>query len=157
MSLPLLLGECPSKAGDRYHDFPLSGAVGRTLCQFAGIDPEPEGSRFGRFYWALRERFDAANAIERWTEKWDGNVARARVSRLLADRRNGSGPRTVVCLGRRAAAAVGLPPNAPWGGWYLLDGNVRAVVIPHPSGRNLVLNDPEMRELAGRVLHQAMD
>jgi hypothetical protein len=33
---PLLIGEMPSRSGDRYHAFPLSGAVAQTLCQMAG-------------------------------------------------------------------------------------------------------------------------
>jgi hypothetical protein len=43
--LPLLVGEQPSRTGDRFHEFPLSGAVAQTLCQMAGIPPDSEGTR----------------------------------------------------------------------------------------------------------------
>jgi hypothetical protein len=40
---PLLIGEAPSRSGDRYWMFQLSGAVAQTLCELAGIPPHPSG------------------------------------------------------------------------------------------------------------------
>lgn len=54
MALPLLIGENPSKSGDRYHDFPLSGAVAERLCGLAGIPPDLPGTRYGR--WLAEDR-----------------------------------------------------------------------------------------------------
>lgn len=63
---PLILGESPSKTGDRYHDFPLSGAVGKRLCELAGLAPEVGGSPYGQYYWPLREAFDCRNLVKRY-------------------------------------------------------------------------------------------
>jgi uracil-DNA glycosylase len=157
MSLPLLLGECPSKAGDRYHAFPLSGAVGKRLCGWAGIESDADGSAYGRYYWPLREHFDCLNVIERYADAnpWRTAVARERWTRWLLDRSDEERREslTVVCLGRRAAEALG--HDRPWGEWFEV-GLLRVVTIPHPSGRNLLYNDPAMVAVAARVLHEAI-
>lgn len=159
MTLPLLLGECPSKAGDRYRDFPLSGAIGKRLCEWSGIEPDLEGSRYGRYYWALRSEFDCLNTLERYTEPWDAGAARERIVAYF--REEDEVPPRIVCLGRRAAAAMGVPDREPWGAWLpRLPGiaellGTRIAVLPHPSGRNLLYNDDAMVELARRVLREA--
>lgn len=152
---PLILGEAPSRAGDRYYRFPLSGAVGKRLCQFAGIEPEVEGSQYGRWYWALREQFDCLNAIERHEDAYPWRVERARRRWAAYVEENGL-PETVVCLGNRAAGTVATRlAITEWGEWVALAGT-RAVKIPHPSGLNRLYNDEAMRALAGRVLREAM-
>lgn len=167
MTLPLLLGECPSKSGDRYHHFPLSGAVGQRLCEFAGIPPESEGSRYGKWYWALLEHFDCLNAIERHGDSvpWDQKRAWDRWFDYLKELEDEELPPAVIALGRRAAATIGLGSDLYWGEWRrvplrveLLDDRleVPATVLPHPSTRNLLYNDLAMRERAGAVLRQAM-
>lgn len=159
MTLPLILGEIPSYAERRYHHFPLSGAVGKRLCEFAGILPEDEGSKYGKWYWALREHFDCANAIERYQEKWDQGAANQRVRELLRD--PDGPPPAVIALGRRAGLALSIPPAVPWGSWWeyaSTDLPMFSVTrIPHPSGRNLLYNDSAMRDLAGRVLREAIE
>lgn len=149
------MGEAPSRAGDRYYRFPLSGAVGKRLCEFAGIEPEDEGSQYGRWYWALREHFDCLNVIERFADAypWRVEVARERWRVWRAD--EGRGTTVVVCLGNRAADAVGLGSDAPWGGWES-GGGLTYVKIPHPSGRNRLYNDEATRARAGVVLREAM-
>lgn len=155
---PLLLGEAPSCSGDRYHAFPLSGAVGKRLCEFAQIPPEEEGSKYGVYYWALREHFDCLNAIERFGDAypWRVEKARKRVREYLAEEGE-EGPVVVVALGVNAFDAIAgtRGRGTPWGEWIQV-GIMRVVMIPHPSGRNLLYNDQRMKNLAGRVLREAM-
>lgn len=84
---PILLGEAPSQRGDAYHHFPLSGPPARVLCQLAGIPPQPAGSTYGRWTWALYERFDCRNLIERYADAtpWPTATARERARQLLAE------------------------------------------------------------------------
>jgi hypothetical protein len=159
---PLLIGESPSRSGDRYHAFPLSGAVAQTLCQLAGIPPQAEGSRYGRWTWALYERFDCVNALKRYPSGgWDRDAAAARVGRLIEPER-----RVVVLLGRRAQTAYvdSLAPASSgmlareyfeWVEDTTPDGARHAVALPHPSGMNRMLNDSSIRRRMGDVLRDA--
>lgn len=116
---PLLLGEAPSKLGDRYHHFPLSGRPARVLCELAGIPPQAEGSTYGRWTWALYEHFECRNVFARYATAtpWSAPRARAAALELLAkleatarvdiDEPEAAIPATVVvCLGRKVQAAV---------------------------------------------------
>jgi len=138
---PVLLGEAPSRGGDRFHAFPLSGRPARVLCELAGIPPQAEGSQYGRWTWALYERFECANLFDRYADAtpWSTPAARVRAAALL-DELKPAGPGVllpsynvplpvVVCLGRRVQAAlfgaldgeVHVKPSAParWGtGWF---------------------------------------
>lgn len=157
--LPLLLGEMPAKGTDRYGQiFPLSGAVGKRLCIWAGLEPDPDGSKYGRYYWPLRERFDCLNAIH-GHQKWDVEVAKKHLNAYFLEY---GPPGLVICLGRRPAEAMGLPIRHPWGVWFPSNPGIaqmvnwRITVIPHPSGRNLLYNDPAMVKTAKHVLSQAL-
>lgn len=131
MTLPLLLGEAPSKQGDRYHAFPLSGRPARVLCEAAGIPPQPEGSTYGKWTWSLYEHFDCRNLIERYADAtpWRVPTARDHARAILAELRDrdpddaptpdalGYTPTAedfpppvpvIVCLGRRVQKAMAL-------------------------------------------------
>lgn len=153
---PILLGEAPSKSGDRYNRFPISGRVSETLCRLASIEPEPDGSRYGRWYWALREVFSVGNVISRYAAAYPWSLPRAQAAwtRWLVGEWGGREPLVVVCLGRRVQRAVGLGAARGWGDWVFA-GLLAAVAIPHPSGLNRVLNDPGVRLLVGETLDQA--
>lgn len=121
---PVLLGEAPSKHGDRYHHFPLSGRPARVLCELAGIPPQAEGSTYGRWTWALYDNFECRNLHDRYADAtpWRVASARDRAAAILDEMRaehvaaggaltstDGSAwtpPRVIVCLGRRVQAAV---------------------------------------------------
>src|SRR5882757_7259680 len=77
---PMLVGEAPSRGGDEYHRYPLSGPPARVLCRLAGIEPDGRGTTYGRWYWPLRERFLAVNLVERYAdaEPWSAPRARER-------------------------------------------------------------------------------
>jgi uracil-DNA glycosylase len=153
----LLLGEAPSKGGDRYHHFPLSGPPVRVLCTLAGIPPQPDGSTYGRWTWALYDHFECRNLFERYRDAtpWSAPAARARAVEL----RSGLTHDAVVLLGRRVTQAMGC--TAEFYEWFDLacparTSEARAVSIPHPSGLNRVLNDPAERARCGIALREAL-
>jgi hypothetical protein len=155
----VLLGEAPSRSGDRFHNLPLSGPPARVLCRLAGIDPQPEGSPWGRWTWALYERFETMNLIKRYkdAEPWSAVRARDRAVRLAPALRG----RVVVVLGVRVHGALnqalGSPfiPPGRFFEWNELHG-AAWVLVPHPSGRNRTLNDAHVRERMGATLREAM-
>jgi hypothetical protein len=155
MTQALLLGEAPSRHGDRYHAFPLSGRPAQVLCELADIapDPDPRATRYGRWYWPLREAFDLENVLERYPGPASSGpgaafplaAAREALARLDLD----AYP-AVVCLGQRVAGVVGAP-NA----WHQWSPDRRLVTIPHPSGLNRLLNEPAQRNLCRLTLSLA--
>jgi hypothetical protein len=161
---PLLVGEMPSRSGDRYYEFPLSGAVARTLCRMAGIPPDEESTGLAQWTWALYEHFDTINAIERHGP-WDSQKAAARLREEIS-----SDYEVVVLLGRRpqsAYCAMEQPirnimlAKLHFYEWRtdLLAPTARreVVVLPHPSALNRIYEDPRERERAGKVLREAME
>lgn len=156
---PLLLGEAPSRTGDRYHDFPLSGAVARTLCTLAGIPPVEGGTRYGRWTWALYDRFHCLNLFERYADAtpWGAPAARERWERVRREQERTEGPWTViVMLGRRVQAAVTPGIRGYDFHQWAHAPSCSFVTIPHPSGLNRLLNDPVERERCGDTLRAAM-
>jgi len=99
---PILLGEAPSRGGDRYHTFPLSGRPARVLCELAGIPPQPEGSTHGRWTWALYDRFECHNLFERYADAtpWSAPTARERARLLLEELRAEHVTTTIVPPGK---------------------------------------------------------
>lgn len=158
---PLLLGESPSARGDRYHAFPLSGAPAKRLLECMMV------SYCGPAYWELVEHFETLNVMERYRDSspWSVVRARERWGRWIREegiqeeyRRPPGDPRppfVVVCVGRRAAEAVGLSPSRPWFDWCE-SGTLAAVVVPHTSGRNRLNNEDRTATLTGTVLHEAI-
>jgi hypothetical protein len=159
---PLLVGEMPSRSGDRYFTFPLSGAVAQTLCQMAGIPPQREGSRYGRWTWALYDNFGTVNAIRRHG-RWDVRDAAGRL-RVVTEEAE-----VIVLLGRRPQEAyikMTEPADSPVEGLefyeWVVDVNSptarrEVVVIPHPSSLNRMYNEHENRRRSGKILCEAID
>lgn len=154
MTLPLLLGETPSKAeGPDAWKRPLSGRVALTLCVLAGLD-----LTIGRApYDVLCEHFNCANAYPQHETPPPSNddllgwlQVRTRHEQLVARLR----PHAVVILGRSASRAAGLDGTEPWGEW-ICDSPPAITVIPHPSGLNRLYNDDNYRALARDVLTKA--
>lgn len=157
----LVLGEAPSKSGDRYHMFPLSGRVAETLCRMSGVPPEAEGSRYGRWTWALYDHYECDNLFERYQGAQSNGAAfpMAAAKELAKAKSSELWGRVVVMLGVRLPRAFGVE-DASFFEWRTeLDaGEERAlqwVMIPHPSGLNRILNDPTARERCGSVLREA--
>jgi len=160
---PLLVGEMPSRSGDRYWEFPLSGAVAQALCQMAGIPPEPNESRYGRWTWALYDRFDCINAIERH-QPWDVEAAAGALRAQIEYTSE-----VVVLLGRRPQEAYvemtrpadSLVEGIDFYQWVVDNnsptGRREVVVIPHPSSLNHMYLEPKNKFRAGKILCAAMD
>lgn len=161
-----MVGESPSASGDRFWRYPLSGAPAKTLCRCAGWAPDGPASELGSWTWALYARFVTRNIFVRHADAvpWSRGAAadRARAIYDEAALMAHPAPPTIVLLGRRVAAAFALgeyefgrPVVVP----PLLPGAVvsRIVVLPHPSGRNLLMNDPATREMVGAALRMAVD
>lgn len=155
-TLPLLVGESPSRTGDRYWRWPLSGAPARTLCQCAGWDPETDDGKppqIADWSWALYDRFDTVNLFPRWhlASPWRLPEARNRAEGILEEILVGA-PRPIVLLGAKVREAF---EAGPFFEWREIRG-LQVVVLPHPSGRNLLLNDPETRSRIGTALREAV-
>jgi hypothetical protein len=145
--------------------FPLSGRPARVLCELAGIPPQEEGSTYGRWTWALYERFECRNVFARYADAtpWSAPAARDAVREFGRDLYQ----RAVVCLGRRVQAAVEGVLGIDAGDlhdWRLVSSTRAApeswlhlAVVQHPSGLNRALNDPAERERCGRTLRRAVE
>jgi uracil-DNA glycosylase len=162
---PVILGEAPSKSGDRYWQFPLSGAVGQRLCEWAGLEPEAGGSRYGRYYWPLNEAFELRNLLERYPgPQGRGAALPMGLARSAWEELEPAlAGRVLVVLGSRLREVVGIDPT--FYEWNLIDrkdpgcprGFVRACAIPHPSGLNRAYNAEEARARASATLREALD
>lgn len=152
---PWIVGEGPSRTGDRYWRFPLSGAPARVLCTCAGWDAI-DGDRHdpGAWTWALYEQFATVNLFKRWADSspWIQSKARERALEIAVQMVDAEAA-AVVLLGKRVAAAFG--HTLPFFEWDKARP-IQQVVIPHPSGRNLLLNDPRTRERIGQTLREAV-
>lgn len=165
---PILLGEAPSKSGDKYHMFPLSGAVAETLCKLAGIPPLAGESRYGQWTWALYDHFECENLIERWPgAQGRGAAFPLDVARPLAFAKaeHEMEARVVVLLGARLRDLFEVPIFYEWQTYVQVWEEDRkrgfrsecmVAAIPHPSGLNRMLNGGAEREKAGQVLRDAM-
>jgi uracil-DNA glycosylase len=163
---PLILGETPSRSGDRFWRYPLSGDVGVRLALWAGLVPEEEGmdlKDYGAFYWPLRGAYDLANVIERWPGQgrrgrgadWPLDEAHRGLNRLLD---NGVLPRNrvIVCLGRRVLDLI-VHRQLDFYRWVRFKGTGWQIAgIPHPSKLNRMYNDPAHVAAAGKTLRGAI-
>ena len=139
-----MIGEAPSANGDRTD--PIGGRAERVLCELAGFDD-------------LGSRFLRTNLISDWPgpngkgSAWPRDVARERAM-MQASFLTGHRP-AVVLLGKRVADAFGV--DSEYFVWREPD-LIKAphVVIPHPSGVNRALNDPDVRRRTGEVLNEAV-
>lgn len=167
---PLLVGEQPSKSGDRYFMFPLSGAVAQRMCEMAGIPPQEDGSRYGVWTWALYDHFECVNLIERHTTTWPARAAVVRARELFLESPRS---RPIVCLGRRVQQAfysgtsghtvpMATVERMPFHAWeqnqnsWSRENTPVVVTIPHPSGLNRLLNTEHERERCGETLREAL-
>jgi uracil-DNA glycosylase len=153
---PLLLGEMPSAPGDRFYWAPLSGAPAARLSVWAGLEREGDEA----WYWTLTRAYDTMNARERHGP-WSLPEAQGRWAEYMLKEVPEGERLTVVCLGRRAAEAIGARvagdvEYSGWGEWHEV-GLLQYAIIPHPSGRNRLYNDKAMKLLAQRVLREARE
>lgn len=97
------------------------------------------------------------NLFRRYADStpWNKDRAAGNAGRLWGEACRERRP-AVLLLGRRVADAfdVGDADYFDWRGGSV-EGLPRIVVLPHPSGRNLLLNDPGIRDRVGRTLREA--
>lgn len=106
----------PRSAGGRLHDI--------------------SGFSLGEWIYGL----DRCNIIPEWTSRWDKDRAAINAKALIRCRV----PHTVFACGRRVSDAFGYTGSLPYKNQSMIFGCMM-VYIPHPSGRNPVYNDPEIR------------
>jgi hypothetical protein len=94
-------------------------------------------------------RFELMNVLNQ--TEWQAADARIAAG-MLRFRLSG---RHCFVLGKDAWTALGLPSNT---GWFKTERSytgARYVLLPHPSGRNLMYNDLKIRLKAGTMLAKA--
>jgi hypothetical protein len=126
-----------------------------SLDPWYALYPLPEGCAGHRLYSMLAEvlptvtmrdyvrRFERVNLV---SGPWDATAARSRAEEL----RPSLAGRHVILLGQEVAKAFGIDPHYSW----VCDEEDDATfyLLPHPSGRNLLYNDPGRRAHAGKIL-----
>jgi hypothetical protein len=123
--------------------------------------PTPKGCAGHRLYEMLRavessvtmsgyaRRFERVNLV---VGPWSASSAKIRAHEMIPALVG----RRVVLLGREVAKSFGFSDKCDFSvggnlGLHGCDGSV-FYVLPHPSGRNPLYNDPEVRRAAGEVL-----
>lgn len=153
--LPILVGEAPSRTGDRDPTRALTGKSGRRLADLAGLRWPAEYLR----------RFGRVNLLLDWPGQdgdgslFDGVAAAPRARALGEVAQAWRSP--LVLLGRRVAACFGRG-DAPWfrpsDAATVHDGptwrtfQLRSWVVPHPSGASRWWNSPDCQALAAAFL-----
>lgn len=144
----ILVGEAPGGSGAEAVPA-LEGMAGRTLAKMMGV---PDA--------VYLEHTTRRNLFETPDEGrlWKPLEARSRAIRLAGDFRHGD---RVVLLGAKVARAFMFAEDHTRYEWIsmhrLLTGETWwAALVPHPSGRNRMLNDPAERERMRKFLHEAI-
>jgi uracil-DNA glycosylase len=140
---PILVGEAPGESTSRWlpmFPFPRSSAGGRLLT-ISSMTP-----------FDYLRTFHRVNLFETLPKKWE--AARARVQAVALLQRFQGHPLVLlgskVCTAFNVTAAVGdWRPIQQHGCWLLL--------LPHPSGRNLLTNDDAVRRGMREALFTAVD
>lgn len=135
---PLFVGEDFGNTDPVYHQdkFALSGLSGGRLASFAGLTRAQ--------FIASTDRTNVVEVPEDWDHPVRVEAGAIRVTSMMVGR-------VVVLLGARVTAALGLDPETPMFEWLDHRG-ARVARVPHPSGRNRVLNDYATREAFSRFM-----
>ena len=153
MAKVLLIGQAPSRSGGR--DRAFDGDSGKRLARYLQMD----GGLAELF-----EHFDTVNLLSRWPGKHAGRYAyRDKGDRFPiapAMRRAGALERVfsmypvVVFAGRKVARAFRY--DFPFLNWFDRRDGGLGLVIPHPSGCNLLYNDGVTQHAMRKCLRGAM-
>lgn len=140
---PILLGEAVGPGTDEA--YPLSGPSGQRLQAIAGFRD------YHHMCWFFEPRNllirDQLGDRPRRGDSFPIREARAAMEAFMPQARG----RVVVLLGARLGRLFGVGPHQ----WVRRDG-VLFTAIPHPSGLNLLYNDPAQRQLARDTLQRAL-
>lgn len=144
---PLLVGECYDG-----ECLGLDTPSGFRLCAIMGVDPDD-----------YVERYVKQNLCSR---EWEHEAAIFAAKRIAANAMFQTGPSRIVLLGRRVAdafrdalvamGASGLDRLELLEGYYCVGSSpereIVLVVLPHPSGKSRVWNDPKALRRARKLL-----
>ena len=141
----VIVGEAPNSGSLRDRpDLVLGGAIGKRLAYWAGVTIDEY------LEWTTRVNlFDEAT-------RWSKPKARLRAAQILDELQ----PEDVlILLGEKVAEAFGASDYKlyEWRFTRTQRGYASVVRLPHPSGRNRVLNDPVARARVGLVFREAME
>jgi uracil-DNA glycosylase len=127
----VMIGQAPSKTTDGLA--PFSGRSGRRIASWAGLTPSE-----------LAERFELRNLIDRWPGKAGkgDKFYTPKIFEVAAEMKKELVGRRVVCVGLAVARAFSPSVKIVRYRFRDVDG-VSFASIPHPSGVNVVLNDPD--------------
>jgi len=133
LSRVLIVGESnPYGSDPRYALYPLpENATGGRLCKILGLSKRE-----------YMQTFDRTNLVALGLGNWPSSVAKDRAG-LLKHRRR-------ILLGKRVADAHSVPFR-PFR-TFTTDRGVEVLILPHPSGRNLIWNDPRSAVKARRAV-----
>lgn len=116
------------------------------VCAIMGVTPEDFVTDFER-----RNLFNTPDE----GRKWNRREAETRAIQMASGFIDGD---TVVLLGSRVAEAFGLSalPHFVWSTQLVEGGSIRVGRVPHPSGRNRMLNDEDVAVAMGDFLWEAL-
>ncbi len=144
----ILVGEAPGGVGkQKLPALDPSGATGRRIARLLELTDE-----------GYRRLTDRRNLFHTPDEgvKWNARLAAERAIAILYTLLPGD---RVIVLGLRAAQAFDIA-HLPRYTWTEVDSSMPSFAkiawVPHPSGRNRQLNDPEERERLADFLRKAL-
>lgn len=141
-TLPLLIGEWPPKTGEGPYG-PLSARPAHVLAGILGVT-----------YETFLCLFERANLLKYWVSERPPRIASLRVmAGHLSDPPPGA---PVIMLGRRVARAFEFKHEFYDWAQVGIKSSTPCVVVPHPSGKNLMYNDAAERERVGDALRKAL-
>jgi len=138
--IPVILG-MNDPSGTAVLSSAVPGSAGSRLLALAIL-----GGLTARQY---EEGFERRNLLD--TKRWSSGRARASAERMVASLEG----REVVVLGREVWRAFS-PRSVGYFTWVHHHGATWHL-IPHPSGRNLAYNNPDIRRRAADVLRRVHD
>lgn len=142
MTSLLLVGEDFGHSPSRFHTdrYALTGPSGERLAAMAG--------EHRLYFYTLTSRTNVVTLPEQWRDRQLVASGVRRIETLMRHRHT-------ILLGSRVAAAFGHGAD-PQFAWMTTDRGVVACV-PHPSGRNRVLNDQEVVRRYSQFLRDAVE
>jgi hypothetical protein len=157
---PLLVGDMPMRASDRYFALPLSGVPARTLCRVAGISGPSSRNDLAGWTQLLYEHFECMHAIKRHS-KWDHEEATRRMGHFIVSRHE-----VVVLFGRKvqkaycdmtSPATTAIENASFYENTDILSATGRRQVLVLPAVRVIRGMAPAHLRRVGRLLNEAMD
>ena len=142
-----IVGEAPAGYGQEALPA-LEGLVGKRLANMMGLT-------LGAYLEHPLIRRKNVFEIPDEAKPWDYKRAYYRAMQIMVAALPSS---RIICLGTKVATAFNIVdiPVAEWKSTDTDDGPIWLARLPHPSGRNRVLNDPAARTQMAKFLYQAL-